>query len=448
MFKHFPGRLPLATLLVSSMVALTGCGGGATGGDPSGTNSGSGTTATAPATNSGESSNAPAQDAPAQSSQPSTGTTADSSPAPDASIADAFPPKANAAWVYDPKDASHKFITGSFVDAIKNYNLLANTGHRVKELYTYGGDLEMFCSGGDPTKCTADDLHVYYSKDATDSAGTATNASALAYADGVKSELIGGAPIITPILDGMVQGSGPLGGFNDLSPAMAQAFADKVAETVCSDPAVNGIEFDLEPFNVSQDNGQYRFYLRIAEDFASSAQGCVDAAHPKGRFFGIFGSANALRPGTDSSTRVAEILTAHANGYWIDPLYDLSSDPSGQRTSVDDYLRIATAHAGNMAQWAKALGVKYQFGIPAAASYHEFQDCSGSACAGAAAPTNGQVDYATAALQAIEASGARSDDNYLGTVLWAWSPRTGFGDTEFGPTDITNAVAQYLSGML
>ena len=438
MFKQFSGRLPFATLLVSSMVALAGCG-GAAGGDVPAANTSTGSTSTAPSTDPGGASS---------SSKPASGGTSDSTPTAETSTADTFPPKANAAWVYDPKDASHKFITGSFVDAIRNYNLTANTGHRVKEIYTYGGDLEMFCSSGDPTKCTAHDLHVYYSKDATDASGARTNASALAYADGVKSDLIGGTPIITPILDGMVQGSGPLGGFNDLSPAMARAFADKVAETVCSDPAVNGIEFDLEPFNVSTDNGQYRFYLRIAEDFASSARGCVDAAHPKGRFFGIFGSANALRPGTDSSTRVAEILTAHGNGYWIDPLYDLSSDPSGQRTSVADYLRIATAHAGNMAQWAKALGVKYQFGIPASASYHEFQDCSGSACGGAAAPANGQVDYATAALQAIDASGARSDDNFLGTVLWAWSPRTGFGDTQFGPTDITDAVAQYLSGML
>ncbi len=363
----------------------------------------------------------------------------------------ATPPKANAAWVYDPKDANGQVLAGAYVDAINQHNLVANAGHRVREIYSYGGDMEMYCPGGLAANCTASDLYVFFSRDAVVYDGLPAkhrNASAVAYAKGLDASLLGGAPIIVPVIDGAVTGKGALVGFNDLSPTMARAFADKVAWRLCSDPTVAGVEFDLEPFNVNTANGQYYFYKRIARNFASKQMNCVDATHPDGRFFGIFASSNALRPGTDSSLRVAEILNRRHNGYWIDPLYDLSGDPSGYRTSVDKYRSMATAHAYNTARWAKALGVKYQFGIPSAASFHEYATCTGSACAGAAAPVNGQLDYVTAAQEAITASYAREDDLFLGTALWAWSPRVGFGDTSFGPTEPDGSVSLYLGGTM
>ena len=368
-----------------------------------------------------------------------------------ATAASAFPPKANAAWVYDPKDANGEVLAGTYVDAINQYNLTANAGHRVSEIYSYGGDMEMYCPGGVAANCTASDLYVFFSRDAVVNDSLPAkhrNASAVAYAKGLDQNLLGGAPIVVPIIDGAVTGKGALGGFNDLSPSMARAFADKVAWRLCSDPTVAGVEFDLEPFNVNTANGQYYFYKRIARNFASTQMHCVDATHPKGRFFGIFASSNALRPGTDSSVRVAEILNRRHNGYWIDPLYDLAGDPSGYRTSVDKYRSMATAHAYNTARWAKALGVKYQFGIPSAASFHEYTDCSGSACGGAAAPAQGQLDYVTAAREAIDASYARDDSLFLGTALWSWSPRVGFGDTSFGPTAPDGPVVQYLGGTM
>ena len=68
--------------------------------------------------------------------------------------------------------------------------------------------------------------------------------------------------------------------------------------------------------------------------------------------------------------------------------------------------------------------------------------------ADAAAPVNGQLDYVTAAQEAITANHARDDDLFLGTALWAWSPRVGLGDTSFGPTAPDSSVSLYLGGTM
>ena len=362
-----------------------------------------------------------------------------------------LPPRTNAVWVYDPKDRSGQVNAGAYVDAIQQYNRTANQGHRIREIYSYGGDMEMYCPGNIVAACTSNDFYVFYSRDAVvynGLPGKHSNASAVAYAQGLISDLLSGPPIVAPIIDGTVTGSGALVGFNDLSPSQARAFADKVAWRLCGDPIVAGVEFDLEPFNVGTANGQYYFYLQIAKDFASSEMSCVDSAHPQGRFFAIFASSNALKPGTTSSRRVAQIMNSRHNGYWIDPLYDLSSKPAGYRTSVDQYRSLAVAHAYNTTRWADLLGIKYQFGIPGAASFHEYATCSGSACTGAAGPPGGQLDYVMAAENAIDGSYARNDPLFLGTVLWSWSPRVGFGDTQFDPTAPPSSVGFYLGGLL
>lgn len=375
-------------------------------------------------------------------------------------FASSFPPKANAAWVYDPQqgrghDKSVK--AGYFAHAVEEYNERAPAGARIGEVYVYGGDMEMYCPDHKAARCRAKDFHVYYSQAAQhgrESSGDHdTNVSVQAYARDLDGSSDRDKVILSPIIDGAVRGHGALSGFGQLSREQARTFADKVAKQVCSDPPVDGIQFDLEPFDVSKKNGQYYFYKRIAHDFASRDTGCVDEQHPRGRFFSIFTAANRMRPHTASGRNVQEIMHVANNGYIIDALYDLQSTPPGQQTSMADYQRLVKKETRHMRQWANELNIKYQFGVPAVAATHEYGACSGQRCrpagdADSDDPQRIQLDYVKAAMQAIKASGAPQDSRYLGVALWAWSPKVHYGGMHFSPVEPSASVQRYLQGQL
>lgn len=357
-------------------------------------------------------------------------------------------PRANAAWVYDPRDSSGDVQAGAFLDALNQYNLTASPDHVIREIYSYGGDMEMYCPDNDPSQCTGSDLYVFYSRTQPVSGQKDSNVSTYAYHQGVQTAYLSAPPVIAPIIDGVVTGSGPLGGFDQLSATMARHFADKVAHRVCDDPYAAGVEFDLEPFDVRTLNAQYYFYMRIARDFASASTGCVDAGYPQGRFFAIFAGASAIDPASASSGRVSHIVNSFHNGYMIDPLYDLDSTPPGDRTSLSNYQSLVNAQTYNMSHWAEQLGIPYQFGVPGAAAFHEYQSCSGSACSGAAEPADGQVSYLKADESAIAATPARGDGLYLGSALFCFSAGIHYGATSFGPQLPTQAVDFYLGSNL
>lgn len=363
-----------------------------------------------------------------------------------------FPPRVNGAWAYDPRDKQGSVQPGYFVDAINQYNLLADSRERIRMVHPYGGDMEMYCPNGDPSQCTPSDFHVYYPMNAQvtppgQTKPVATNASTLAYKQGLDSSLLSGSPVVAPTIDGVVTGGGYLAGFNDLTKSLADAFADKVAQRLCSDPELDGVQFDLEHFSVSTKNGQYYFYKRIARDFASG-QGfnCRNNRHPNGRFFSVFTTSIDIKPGTTSGSNVAAIMSTAQNAYIIDPLYDLLGQPSDYKTSLADYQTAAMNEAARMRQWADQLGIKYELAIPAAATHHEYQTCTGSNCQGTSTAT--QLDYATAAIQAIDASGARSDPLSLGVTVWTWSTFIGDSNASFQPTSPTPAIEQYMAGVL
>ena len=357
-------------------------------------------------------------------------------------------PRANATWAYDPRDASGNLQAGAFVDDINQYNLVAAPDHVIREIYSYGGDMEMYCPNDDPSQCTGSDLYVFYSRTQPVSGQKNSNVSTYAYHQGLQADLLSGPPVIVPIIDGVVTGSGPLGGFNDLSPKNARHFADKVAHRVCDDPYAAGVQFDLEPFNLRTKNAQYYFYLRIARDFASSSAGCVDGKYPNGRIFAIFAGANAINPSTASASRVGEILNRYHNGYMIDPLYDLASTPPGYRTSLSDYQHLVNAQTYNMSHWAEQLGIAYQFGVPGSASFHQYETCTGSACRGAAEPPDGQVSYLEADESAINATSAHTDGLYLGSAVFSFTAGIHYGDSSFAPQVPTDAEDSYLGGAL
>ena len=93
--------------------------------------------------------------------------------------------------------------------------------------------------------------------------------------------------------------------------------------------------------------------------------------HPDGRFFSVFTYANKV------NQTLATLFNQYHNGYVIDALYDLQ-DPNAEYAGVvstkpDLYKTFAAAEISSMINKAKNYHVKFQFGIPVAASVHEFE---------------------------------------------------------------------------
>ncbi len=359
-------------------------------------------------------------------------------------------PKANAAWVYDisnkPGEA-RRYDPGYFATALNNFNRSAERGHKIQLVYTYSGSLEMYCPGRKAELCRLDDLIAVYplSSDKKLRGSDATH-TVQAYASEVDGTLAEGRVMVVPVIDGVVSGDyeGSMKGFNELRPEMARAFADKVARKVCEDRNVAGVQFDIEPFNVSKKNGQYHFYRRIAENFAGEVPAslqhgpvkCKNEDFPQGRFFSVFASSNQLNPAGPAFANIREIITEFNNGYMIAPLYDLGSGPAGHALAVTEYQRRATRHAKQMAKWAAKGGVPFQLGIPAAATVHEHAYCRGGECRkapGAATDMPTQDNYLEASLHAIEDSGARDVAEFRGVAVWGWTRGVTVHGLEFEP---------------
>ncbi|MGN6414969.1 hypothetical protein [Flexivirga sp.] len=361
-----------------------------------------------------------------------------------------FPPKANSAWVYDTAQP------GTWIDAIRSYNARAGAGHALHQVYSYGADMEMYCPDNDGRRCTAGDLYSTYTAGGGGPARTAAYYDAFAAADP-------DAFTISPIIDGRTDARGYLQGFNELSPSLAAGFAGKVAAQVCADPHVAGIQFDLEPFDVTTKNGQYYFYLQLAKNFAGQhagdpahdPYGCVDAAHPRGRFYSVFTFAEAIRPGSESAANVRDILTTYGNGYLMDSLYDLSKAPAGTLNGLADYTSAARQEAGNTTRWANRLHIRYGFGIPASASAHEFTACSAGPdavgeCLPDATGATGypMVSYSRAAVAAINASGAVHDPRYIGSAVWDFGDHVSWDGLDFSPAPAPADALDYLATSL
>jgi hypothetical protein len=266
--------------------------------------------------------------------------------------------------------------------------------------------------------------------------------------------------VISPIIDGRTDPGGYLQGFNELGPELAAGFADKVAEQVCADPYVDGIQFELEPFNVTTRNGQYYFYEQIAKDFAgrhgvgaaADPYGWIDAAHPRGRFYSVFTFAASIQPSTESAANVRHILNAYGNGYLMDSLHDLSSAPAGTLNGIDTYRVAGQREASDTTRWANRLHIKYGFGIPACASAHEYTTCAATAAATdvcvpdeTGATGYPMIEYAKAAVDAIVATGAPRDPRYLGTAIWDFGDHVSWNGLNFGPVPAPADVLSYFA---
>lgn len=335
-----------------------------------------------------------------------------------------IPGAANGAWVYDA-DGVH----GGRAQAIIDYNQKQRMigAPTVNMIFNYGADMEMYCRGG-VANCTPDQMQVYYTM--SGQPNTAAYKNALL---SIKNLMM------SPIIDGRFDAY--LKGFDALSPTKARTYADNVAKQVCADPNVDGIQFDLEPFNLQKNNGEYYFYKEIAKDFsgandASLGITCRDNSHPNGRYFSVFTFAS------DVNSAVAEVFRYNGveYGYVIDSLYDLGPLAPGHANPIEDYKKYVKVEADAMAQKAQQLGIKYQYAIPAAASVHEFE---GTLDSNHTVHKTGQhqVEYVMAARQAIvSALKQYGRMGYIGTDIWSFEDRGAdvWGGVSFVPDTAVN----------
>jgi hypothetical protein len=376
-------------------------------------------------------------------------------------------------WVYDQeydgnisegsiplKNGKVNVKPGLFKDAITEWNQKA-TGFPYTQIYSYGGDIEMYCRGSGQSDQTAPctKANGYVSpptKDLTDGFIVTFPGNDKDHQIGLKSlEGYLNIPKVAQhilIIDGRVdlpvkteeeQEEEYLNHINTLPADEAQYFADKVSKAVCGNNNVDGVQFDIEPFSFTgeggkvQGPGQKYFYTQIAKNFASTEFGCVNTDHPNGRFFSIFTFAKAITPD------VKTMLTQYGNGYVMDSLYDLGPLPGGQLNSVEDFKKYATQEIKDM----KALDIPYQFAIPAAASAHEFDTRTGEK--NIVNPEK-QIDYVKAAVELMKAQEVFDDPNFKGIGVWSYNQKMYWpkGGDEYTPASPSEESMNYLDSAM
>ena len=358
--------------------------------------------------------------------------------------------KGNGTWLYDAQfsdgPAGPAYTrAGLWVDDIVEYNKGAGEEHKLNQLFTYGGNLEMYAPDGE-ANTSRNMLVIYFPpsfynenlsiKQLGDSGYHSTQAyklsSDLAYADtNTNVEII-------PILDGRVDAE-YLARFNTMTTSEAQLYADNVARVFCADNAIGGIQVDLEPFDINQP-GQYDFYRQLAKNFAGQNNeldfGAVNQLHPEGRSFSIFTFPNRI------NQSIADILNEYDNGYVIYSLYDLGSN--GLNTPSTYYQLVLNELEQAMAK-SDAHDVYYQLAIPGAASVHEYESYNG------ASTGYSQLEYVQAAMDAINNSGVRDDPFFMGVAVWGWSTYMSYpphSNNTFSPAQPPQDVLDYLKNNL
>ena len=340
-------------------------------------------------------------------------------------------PRGHAAWVYDVKRSSaegRRYDPAYHANAINRFNRGASPRNRISTVYTYAGSLELYCPDRDASRCRDEHMVVIYPLQ-RDGALSAVDRSDTVAA--YRSKLDGAEPVrLVPVIDGVINAdyAGSLKGLSELNADQAAVFADKLARALCARDEVAGVQLDLEPLSLAGRNGQYHFYRRLAKNLATEvpaiqgqeAQACRNEQYPHGRFFSVFASSHRLNPNTEEGNLLADVLSAHNNGYLIAPLYDLGNGPAGHGLSLSDYQARAERHVKQAKRWSKHHGVSYQLAVPAAATVHEFARCSGADCRSAAGNAS-QLDYLNAALAAIDKHRPEEGEGFLGLAIWAWT---------------------------
>jgi len=260
-------------------------------------------------------------------------------------------PKGLSGWVYRYREGVAKQIT--------LFSSFALPKLRFAYLFPYGGSI-----GFPGEKGTAE-----VSYRGTQSA---------AYAEALPPGLL-----IMPIVDGRTDG-GEFDGWTDEQYAAA---ARLVADKVIADPNAAGVQVDIEPF----DPGQLPFYRHLTED--------LNAA----------GKVSTMFVGPWNDEVLARIFDS------CDVVVMSGYDVAGEGSSLDAYSRAMQAAVPRFQQMAEKTGKRYMIGIPAAASWGEFEFEVGGDAPRVDTGVR-QEQYVQAALDAVKPF--LDSPQYIGLSLW------------------------------
>jgi len=302
-------------------------------------------------------------------------------------------------------DSAKTNAPGQWITTIQDFNAGAIASSQITRLYPYSGDIQMTCSN--PSACVysgpGQNVFVNYNTPAFGQASVAAYRAAFPNA------------LILAIIDADTS-SLPLLSYIDVGVGIANA----LTEQICADPNVDGVFFDLEPFNFDQNQGQFALYKQTSINFSSAA--CIDPAHPHGRTFAIFMSPNQVNNWSQLPGMLGN------NGYLVVSAYDVNDQTPPTPTPYKLYTSSVTGKIqAFMDPNSQQYKIPYSVAIPAASSFSEFEQFGqydSTAPNDFLVTTNyipqgfTQANYVHTAA-AIVSSNAKSG-YFLGMDYWSW----------------------------
>jgi hypothetical protein len=294
---------------------------------------------------------------------------------------------------------------GQWISNINAFNVGAQALSKINRLYPYSGNISMTCTV--VADCiysgSGQNVFVGYSNNNFGPASVAAYRSAFPQA--LILAIIDADTTTLPLLS---------------SNAVGVGIANELTEQMCSDPNVDGVFFDLEPFNFDQNQGQFALFKQISVNFASSQ--CIDGQHPKGRIFAIFMNPNKVNDWSVVPGMLGQ------NGYLVVAAYDINDTTPPRPTPYQLYTSSVTGKIqGFMDPSSQKYQIPYAVAVPAASSFSEFEQFG---YYNASYPNDFQLqtDYTTQGftqltyIQTVRGILLKNATSayYLGMDYWSW----------------------------
>lgn len=297
---------------------------------------------------------------------------------------------------------------GQWITNIQQFNGNTPLSRQITRLYPYSGDIKITCT--DPNACiysgAGQNVFVGYNSPAFGQASVAAYRAAFPKA------------LILAIIDADTT-SLPLLILSYVQ--VGKGIATELTRQICNDPNVDGVFFDLEPFNFNVNQGQYTLYQQTALNFSSAA--CIDATHPNGRTMAIY-----MNPNNVTNWSVVPGMLSK-NGYLVVAAYDVDDTTPPRPTPYSLYSSSVTGKIqAFMDPNSTQYKIPYTIAIPAAASFSEFEEFG---YYDTSYPMDFRVDtdfrnqgftqlaYIQSAVAIIQKN-AKSG-YFMGTDYWSWS---------------------------
>jgi hypothetical protein len=353
-------------------------------------------------------------------------------------------PELHSAWLYD---GSSSVPSSYYYNTIYDFNNdpHSHADHNINTLFTYGGDIEMYCNNKDIQCIPNKTMFVYYNDHARQ--------SVIAYkSDQTHSHI----QKIMPIVDGRVDDESVLAHFNTL-PEATRLLADNLAQQYCADNNVDGVQIDLEPFDINRP-GQAAFYDQLNKDFTSKNYGCINSDHPNGRYYSNFaysgqwdkkdGSFHTLTQ--DQWTAIAKSFGENTNGFFIVSGYDVGPNEANTPNNLSQYHDYLTAELKAMKQAASTYKIHYMVGIPAGASTKEFEQICDKNYHNCTSSGYFQIDYLKTLEQVMNELQIKQDPYYLGSSMWAFNQFMKYKKATYLPSAPTDGspILNYLASQI